>query len=178
LGQSLIIIFQTAPFNNNVITSEDFLNYRAMNSLVRSFVTNLNASDVFLSDVATFIENVIVWNAGLLGMNTTNATSYMLEKMPLPPGVREPSAYHPHVAQVCAERVDLSQFSCRLNMLSNDGIHPCMESLGPRLFANWACLIQCAYRTTLDIRRCESGCHEQFFRLDKPIRGVKFASET
>jgi hypothetical protein len=178
LGQSVIVIFQTAPFNNNVVTSEDLVNFRAMNGLVRTFVTNLNASDVLLSDVETYMENVILWNAGRLGMDITNATSYMLEKIPLPPDEHQTALYHPHVAQVCSERVRPGQFTCRLNMLSNDGIHPCMESLGPRIFANWACLIQCAYRTARNIRRCESGCNEEFFRLVKPIQGVQFANES
>jgi hemerythrin superfamily protein len=74
LGQELIVIFQTAAFNNNVVTSEDLINFRAMNGVVRSFVTKLNASDVLLSDVELYMDNVIEWNAKQLGMDTTNAT--------------------------------------------------------------------------------------------------------
>jgi hypothetical protein len=178
LGQPLVVIFQTAPFNNNVVTSEDLVNFHAMNNVVRSFVTKLNASDVLMSDVETYMENVIEWNAKSLGMDTTNATSFMLEKIPLSPRKPQIALYHPHVAQVCAEPVRRRPIGCRSNMLSNDGIHPCMESLGARIFANWACLIQCAYGTTQNIRQCESGCNNQYFRLDKPLPGVHFVNTT
>jgi hypothetical protein len=50
------------------VTETDLIDFRAMNSLVRSFVTNLNASDVLLSDVATYMENVMEWNAKQLGI--------------------------------------------------------------------------------------------------------------
>ena len=177
LGQSLIVIFQTAPFNNNILTSQDLINFRAMNSLVRSFVTNLNQSDVLLSDVETYMENVIEWNAKQLGMDTINSTSDMLEHLAIPHGSSSPT-HHTHIAQVCSERVPPSNIKCRLNMLSNDGLHPCMETLGPRMFANSACLIQCAYRTTQSIRQCERGCNEKYFRLNIPIQGIQFAKET
>jgi hypothetical protein len=202
LGQPLIFIFQTAPFENNVVTETDLIEFRAMNNLVRSFVTNLNASDVLLSDVATYMENVMEWNAKQLGIiprNTTTPTatttttqtstnsSYVLDRLAVPPphlGMSAPR-FRAHVAQICSEPPPPSQnYTCRFNMLSNDGMHPCMESLGPRMFANTACLIQCAYNDTretsstgsnsspVDIRECERGCNERFFRLDQPLLGV------
>jgi hypothetical protein len=168
LGQELIVIFQTAAFNNNVVTSEDLINFRAMNDVVRSFVTKLNASDVLLSDVELYMYNVIEWNAKQLGMDTTNATSYLLERLAHRPRVGFPQ----HIAQACSERVTPNHRSCQHNMLSSDGMHFCMESLGSRMFANSACLIQCAYDKSRIARDCERGCNEKFFRLVDPIPGI------
>ena len=170
LGQDLIVIFQTAAFNNNVVTGQDLRNFRAMNGIVRSFVTKLNSSDVLLSDVEAYMDNVIEWNAKHLGMDVGNSSTYILERVALVRGNKFPH----HIAQVCSERVPPGSFRCKHNMLSNDGMHFCMESLGSRMFANTACLIQCAYDTSQIVRQCERGCNEKFFRLIDAIPGIEF----
>jgi hypothetical protein len=170
LGQELIVIFQTAPFNNNVVTSEDLINFRVMNGVVRSFVTKLNTSDVLLSDIELYMDSVIEWNAKQLGMDTTNSTSYLLERLAQGPRL----LFTQHIAHVCSERVPRNRRRCRHNMLSIDGMHFCMESLGSRMFANSACLIQCAYNTSQFVRDCERGCNEKFFRLVDPVPGIEF----
>jgi hypothetical protein len=44
-----------------------------------------------------------------------------------------------------------------------------METLGPRLMANWACLIQCAYQGEERVREFERGCNSKYFTLDEPL---------
>lgn len=167
LGKQLVVVFQTAPMNNNIVTSEDLRQFRAMNDLIRSFVVNSNASDVLLSDVEVYMDNVNAWNAQQMGMTTTNSSSYLMEH--LKKGKR--NLPH-HICQVCSEQVPHNSINCKRNLLSKDGMHFCMETLGPRLMANWACLIQCAYQGEFEssrVRECERGCNSKYFTLDEPL---------
>ena len=167
LGKQLVVVFQTAPMNNNILTSEDLRQFRAMNDLIRSFVVNSNSSDVLLSDVEVYMDNVNAWNAQQMGMTTTNSSSYLMEhlkkgKINLP---------H-HICQVCSEQVPHNSINCKRNLLSKDGMHFCMETLGPRLMANWACLIQCAYDQEEGeerVRDCEGVCSSKYLTLDEPL---------
>ena len=77
-----------------------------------------------------------------------------------------------HICQVCSEQVPHNSSSCKRNVLSNDGQHFCMETLGPRLMANWACLIQCAYDQEEGeerVRDCEGVCSSKYLTLDEPL---------
>ena len=159
LGRPLRIIFMTVPINNNIATQKDFDDFRAMNNRIRSFVTNLHSSDVMVSDLEVYMDNIIEWNAKQIGMNTSYPSCFLAERLAMP-------RYGHHVAQVCGERVSINSTSCRYNMLLNDGLHFCTETLGPRLFANWACLLQCTERSSQAIRNCERVCNEMYFTLD------------
>jgi hypothetical protein len=174
LGKQLVVVFQTAPMNNNVVTSEDLRQFRAMNDLIRSFVVKSNASDVLLSDVEVYMDNVNAWNAQQIGTTTTNSSLYLMQHLK---GKR--NLAH-HICQVCSEQVPHNSINCKRNLLSNDGQHFCMETLGPRLTANWACLIQCAYQGEFEsarvqecessrVRECERGCNSKYFTLDEPL---------
>jgi len=56
------------------VTNEDLRKFRA--DLIRSFVINTsNASDVLLSDVEVYMDNVNAGNAQQMGMTTTNSSS-------------------------------------------------------------------------------------------------------
>jgi hypothetical protein len=168
LGKPLTIIFVTVPLNNNVVSNENMTDFRAMNDLVRSFVRDLNDSDVMLSDVEAYIDNVIEWNANMIGMNTSDPSYFIAERLRIPD-----LKYRHHVAAVCSERNSSSMTDCRRNVLLKDGLHFCMESLGPRLYANWACLIQCSFGKSEVLRKCERGCNQKTFYFDVPMTDVK-----
>lgn len=162
LGEPLTIIFMTVPINNNIVTQQDFEDFRAMNNRIRSFVTKLRSSDVLVSDLEVYMDNIIKWNAKQIGMNTSYPSCFLAERL-----VMRRNAHH--VAQVCGERVPINSTSCRKNILLNDGLHFCTETLGPRLFANWACLLQCIERSSQAIRECERACNEVYFTLNDTL---------
>ncbi|KAI2502201.1 hypothetical protein MHU86_12253 [Fragilaria crotonensis] len=168
LGEPLPIIFVTVPLNNNVVTKENMADFRAMNDLVRTFVRDLNASDVLLSDVEAYLDNVIEWNANMIGMDTSDPSYFLAERLRIPD-----LKYRHHVAAVCSERNSSNMTDCQRNMLVKDGLHFCMETLGPRLYANWACLIQCSFGKSEDLRQCELECNKKNFYFDEPMTDVK-----
>jgi hypothetical protein len=142
--------------NNNLITDQDLIRFRAMNNLVISFVKTMNKPDVLLSDIGSYMDNVILWNAKQIGVNVSDPSYFMLSLKPAP---RE--RLGKHISQVCSENVPHLSNYCQRNMISNDGMHFCMESLGPRMFANWACLIQCSFKSSSS--GCQNSCHYKFF---------------
>lgn len=166
LGRPLTIIFLTVPINNNIVTERDLNDFRAMNNRIRSLVAKLNTSDILLSDTEFYMDNIIQWNAKQIGMNTSYPSCFLAERLVMR-GVAH------HVAHVCAEHVPANSTTCRRNMLVNDGVHLCMETLGPRFFANWACLLQCADGSPEALRGCERGCNEVYFDLDNPLASGK-----
>jgi hypothetical protein len=151
LGEKIIIIFLTAPMNNNLITDQDFIRFSAMNDLVRSFALTVNKPNILLSDIESYMNN-----ARQIGMNISDP-SYLSSSLTPEPGEN----FANHIAQVCSENVPHLSKYCQKNMISNDGMHFCMETLGPRMFANWACLIQCSLKSAP--RTCNDSCHERFF---------------
>ena len=139
-----------------------------MNYRIRSFVEYLNASDVLLSDAEVYMDNVIEWNAKQIGTNASYPRCFLEEGLQHERGQK----FGQHVAQVCAEHVPHNSASCRRNMLLFDGIHFCMmESLGPRLYANWACLLQCTESSSQVLREWERGCNEMYFHLNNSVAG-------
>jgi hypothetical protein len=60
---------------------------------------------------------------------------------------------------------------CFFNRISHDGMHWCVESLGPRYSASVACLLGCAYtgnepqHALVELRRCERECNDQVMSL-------------
>ena len=63
--------------------------------------------------------------------------------------------------------------NCIRNKISTDGIHWCIETLGPRYAASIACLLGCVYngegesatKNNDDVRTCERECNDQFMSL-------------
>ena len=72
---------------------------------------------------------------------------------------------------VCAEKPCETEKNCRRNKISTDGIHLCIETLGPRYAASIACLLVCLYhgkgpgKDNRDVRKCERECNDQFMSI-------------
>lgn len=164
------IIFMTTPLNNNVAKAEQWTEFRQMNDRIRSFVSEYNRSSVIprilLSDVELYMDSIIHWNA--VHIKIADIDHY--ERLQLS-GTEE---YAQHIAQVCAQKVNNHNLFCVKNRLMNDGMHFCMETLGPRLIANWACLIQCTENFEFGSKKkeCQNHCHTGFFELPPLITRV------
>ena len=155
------------------------------NQMIREFVKtwdNPDIPNILLMDFGGWIDKLIDTNARLMGMDQT-ASNYTLERL----GCFK--KYPPSVAQVCSTLERRSECSCVRNMMSIDGMHWCMESLGGRIMAGTACLVQCslisveashvegedehqrvdaARRATKKAQlECEQRCNEEFMSLKK-----------
>ena len=124
-----------------------------------------------------------MWNAKLLGLadDTSNSFDEIFTKFRL--GIIRPGEFmSSSEAQVCSKRLNdrdranpRNDTDCVRNMISNDGMHWCMETIGGRLNAGIACLLGCIYNpvdksdtsssTAEDIELCAQSCNDKYMSL-------------
>eukprot|EP00957_Ditylum_brightwellii_P045995 3489095-Ditylum_brightwellii.AAC.2 len=68
------------------------------------------------------------------------------------------------VGQVCGERVSHNSKDCLGNSITHDGMHPCMNIIGPRIAAGLACQLQCEYHMDdpTSSSSCAEACNDQY----------------
>lgn len=185
------VIVLTNHFNNNVRTEQDLKDLRNTNKMIRDTVHMWSGNatlaslipTVMVMDFGAWTDTIIRLNAQLAGYDTTTTSSssssesqnnYTLARL-------GGGKYPPSVAMACADRVDAGSRTCTRNMLTIDGMHWCMESLGGRIVAGLACLLQCSLEVTkrkendddlltdgrvaARLRLCEGECNNRFMSL-------------
>jgi len=130
-------------------------------------------------DFGGWIDKLVDLNAKDMGMDISYA-NYTLERL----GCHK---FAPHVAMACGRLENRTECDCVRNMLSFDGLHWCMESLGGRITAATACLLQCSLLEGPDSeiestgdnssshrsmtkaiqRGCEQRCNDEFMSIGK-----------
>jgi len=159
---------------NNINTTEQLDELRNKRRMMRELVeeswTNSSMPNLLQLDIGDWTDQLTELNAKLIGIN-------ILERLKLK------SKYPPSVAMVCAKMPDSTK-NCPRNMISKDGMHWCMESLGGRYVGGISCLLQCALmmddfnqtttaeETTISdsnqkslIGKCQQRCNDQFMSL-------------
>ena len=168
------VIFMTVPFSNNVKTKQDLKDMDKTNAMIREFCHSWQplvrgVQRVLVHEYGIFTDALLEKNAQAIGINiSTENKEFMLNRLDFPP------AFPVSIAHGCAT-LPHEQSSCHRNFLTRDGMHPCMETIGARLFASLACILGCVYNhedTELDInpdssfvRQCESDCNRRFMTL-------------
>jgi hypothetical protein len=73
---------------------------------------------------------------------------------------------------LCVMNISADPFQCFFNRFSRDGMHWCMETIGPRFSASIACLLGCIYNggsgsqpDVGNVRQCEIECNQKFMSL-------------
>ena len=169
-----VVVFTSMHDCNNILTQKDREEMEHRNRLVSRFARNWTQTHnkdnqkgeggggvhtVYVLDQGRLIDELMEWNARLLGFDTTN-DSYMdveLEK--------RGNKFVLSVGQVCGKRVSHNSKDCIRNAITYDGMHPCMDIIGPRIAAGLACQLQCAYHhhyndITMDDPTSSSSCAE------------------
>ena len=93
-------------------------------------------------------------------------------------GIKSMSEYPPSIPMVCGYHMkepfstknETPSSKCFFNKISIDGMHWCVETLGPYYSANIACLLGCVYnekgpQNSEEIRYCEQECNDHFMTL-------------
>lgn len=115
---------------------------------------------VFVLDSGRLNDELLVWNAELLGFDTsknfTEKKFHFTTKKGV--GVTQTSAH------ICGESFGTDDNTCVHNSITTDGIHWCMNNLGPRYAAGLACQLQCVFPLAEDGWACSEICNERFMR--------------
>ena len=173
-----VVIYVTGHMNNNVRTVEEWDTLRKMNRDVRRFVKDYNSDRhhrkpgqiryVLVADVERYADELFRYNAMELGYNSSDDHQIVADKLN---GHLQPPHAPWKISMCCAERVKPGAPNCIRNNLFNDGLHLCMDTVGFRIEAVLACLIDCAYNSSEDettLRHCERACNDRFMSL-RPI---------
>lgn len=164
------------PFVNNIQNLQDLDDLKSANERLRNFSQRWTAPSsssgngvkhVLVLEFGNFADQLLEWNARLMGYNTSNQ-NYTMDR--LSRGRRKRSIPH-----VCGERPKPGSPDCVANSITLDGMHWCMESIGNRVFAGIACLLGCVHnaphggeeRSADSIHQCESQCNSQFMTLNE-----------
>lgn len=149
-----VVVFTSIHDCNNILTQKDREEMEHRNRLVSRFARNWTQTHnkdnqkgeggggvhtVYVLDQGRLIDELMEWNARLLGFDTINDSYLDVE---LEKGGKN---YALSVGQVCGERVSHNSKDCIRNAITHDGMHLCMNIIGPRIAAGLACQLQCAY---------------------------------
>jgi hypothetical protein len=115
---------------------------------------------MLLLDFGGWIDKLVDLNARQLGMIDTK--DYKLDRL----GCLK---YPPSVATACATLTNRTECTCIRNMISIDGMHWCMESLGGRITAAMACLLRCSLTPKNQHVQCAQRCNDEFMSLKPAI---------
>jgi hypothetical protein len=161
-------IVLTLPLNNNVKTIEQLRELEKVNGMIRELVANYNnlkgksgMRHVLLMDFGKWADELTDLNSRLAGLDKT-ASNYTLKRLGC-------AKFPPSIAMVCAEPpVEDKSCTCIRNLVSIDGLHWCMETIGGRVTAAIACLLRCPLSTDNDedLKTCEMTCNERFMSLE------------
>ena len=157
------IVLMVPSFSNNVVNPKQFQDLRALQQRVIQFAQvdfpsrrrgrDSSVKHVIALRMDRLMEETMEWNARILGLNVTSSglhANVVTEddwRMATLHGLDDQEKeYTQHVAQTCGELPSLNDpQKCKANMFSYDGMHMCMETMGGRVFAGFACLLNCVY---------------------------------
>jgi len=180
LGVQTVII-TTLPLNNNVLDASDWRGINKINEMIRDIaqtwtsVPGKGVQWVLVLEFGDFTNQILWKNAQHLGYNISSqrgggwelsGVDFLLDRLPLPP-----RKWPPSIPMVCAKQPLKDEKNCIRNKISTDGIHWCIETMGPRYAASIACLLGCVYngkgldKNGEDVRKCEQECNEQFMSI-------------
>ena len=190
LGAQTVII-STLPLNNNVATSSDWEGIAKINQMVRDIARDWvqpkpgKVRYVLVQEWGNFTNQILWMNAKHIQMTNSSKPDFSQSKWELPCAdfllkrLSAESFWNPSISMVCAERTfsavnkkNQEVEDCIRNKISRDGVHWCVESLGPRYSASIACLLGCVHNgdapTSQDnsmVRQCEQKCNDQFMSI-------------
>jgi len=203
LGVQTVVI-TTLPLNNNVLDASDWKGIQEINNIVRDIAKTWTATPgqgvqwILVQEFGDFTKQILWKNAQHLGYHMPEngvahqqrdhgwelaGAHFLLDRLPLPK-----RKWPPSIPMVCAEKpLSKLEKNCPRNKISSDGIHWCIETLGPRYAASIACLLGCVYnnegkeardeKDTVDVRKCEQECNDQFMSIT-PVDGRWIGSDT
>ena len=172
-----VVIFTTVGLDNNAIGAEQWSRVEKINEYVHEIASNFKPTSVdgvqwiMVQEWSRFTSAILRENGLSMGYNTSS-NDFFFERL-----VGGETSWAQSVPMVCANRPkDNLHSECKRNKISPDGIHWCVETLGPRFTASIACLLGCAYnerppdrtqRGVSRLKRCERDCNEQFMSLNR-----------
>ena len=173
------VIFTTVGLDNNAITADMWKGVVNINQLIHEVANEWKPPKdgqdgvqyVLVQEFSDFTSKILHENGKHIGYNTTS-NNFFFERL-----VGGSTSWPQSIPMVCANKPkDNLDSECQRNKISPDGIHWCVETLGPRFTASIACLLGCVYNERppdstpeglASVRKCEKDCNDQFMSLKR-----------
>jgi len=173
------VIFTTVGLDNNAITADMWKGVVKINQLIHEVANEWQPPKdgqdgvqyVLVQEFSDFTSKILHENGKHIGYNTTS-NNFFFERL-----VGGSTSWPQSIPMVCANKPkDNLDSECKRNKISPDGIHWCVETLGPRFTASIACLLGCVYNERppesspeglTSVRKCEKDCNDQFMSLKR-----------
>lgn len=199
LGASTIV-FMTVPFTNNVKNDTIMEGVRKINDMIRDIARGWHRGHdtvLLVMEYGAYCNHVIWTNARHLGYDvsaplTADPGAFDREGPRFLQERLKKERWPPSIPMVCARRPppESGGAYCEQNLMFEDGMHFCTETMAARIGAGIACLLGCVYNRKgpetgprrannstqlysegqiLKIRACERQCNEQFLSV-MPIK--------
>ena len=188
------IIISTLPLNNNVVTTSDWQKVTEINHMLRNIARTWNHSEpgkvkyILIQEFGNFTNQILRMNAEHIQMTNTSTPDFTRDGWELSGAefllkrLSAESFWAPSICMVCAQHTyhrmndkNNDVEDCVRNKISRDGIHWCVETVGPRYSASIACLLGCVYNgnepdvnvkeKVVSLRQCEQKCNDKFMSI-------------
>ena len=168
LGVRVVILVSLHFPNENAVRPFSRQELEEKNEMLFNFARNWtqlhgqNESgirSVYILDSGGLNVDLTEWNAHLLGFNDVTRDRVFHFT------TRKGENISKSLAHVCGKYPE-DNGECVGNSITQDGMHFCIHTLGPRYSAAVACQLQCAYSPTVDNEwACSQSCNDRFMRL-------------
>ncbi|KAL7532351.1 hypothetical protein ACHAXR_004578 [Thalassiosira sp. AJA248-18] len=172
------VIFSTVGLDNNAVTPEMWAGVIKINEIIHDVAKSWEPpSDgdgvqwILVQEFSNFTSSILHENGKFIGYDVTS-NKFFFERL-----VGGTTSWPQSIPMVCANKPkDNLDSECKRNKISPDGIHWCVETLGPRFTASIACLLGCVFNGrppetspegSASLRKCEQECNEQFMSLKR-----------
>eukprot|EP00581_Thalassiosira_minuscula_P014380 CAMPEP_0183729158 /NCGR_PEP_ID=MMETSP0737-20130205/29832_1 /TAXON_ID=385413 /ORGANISM="Thalassiosira miniscula, Strain CCMP1093" /LENGTH=398 /DNA_ID=CAMNT_0025961283 /DNA_START=213 /DNA_END=1407 /DNA_ORIENTATION=+ len=172
-----VVIISTVGLDNNAITSDMWAGIGKINEFVhdvaREWKPPSDGEDgvkwVMVQEFSNFTSSMLYENGKHIGYDTSS-NDFFFERL-----VNGETSWAQSIPMVCSNIPKNNENSeCKRNKISPDGIHWCVETIGPRFTASISCLMGCVFNErppdttpegTESLRKCEKECNERFMTL-------------
>ena len=173
------VIFSTVGLDNNAIDKDLWAGVVKINELIhevaREWKPPQEGEDgvqwVLVQEFSNFTSQILYENGKFMGYDTSS-NKFFFERL-----VGGTTNWPQSIPMVCANKPkDNKDSECKRNLISPDGIHWCVETIGPRFTASIACLLGCVFNERPpdtspegreSMKTCEQRCNEQFMTLKR-----------
>mmetsp|Transcript_10115 Transcript_10115/g.18239 ORF Transcript_10115/g.18239 Transcript_10115/m.18239 type:complete len:473 (+) Transcript_10115:58-1476(+) len=171
------VVFSTVGLDNNAITSDLWAGVEKINEIVhdvaRSWEPPSDGEDgvkwILVQEFSNFTSAMLRENGKHIGYDVSS-NDFFFER--LKGGT---TSWPQSIPMVCSNiPKDNLESDCERNKISPDGIHWCVETIGPRFTASIACLLGCVFNERPpetspegleSVRKCEQECNDRFMSL-------------
>ena len=185
-GVTFVLVQDMAAFTNGILwMNANHLGYNVSASIMKQQAEQGAHSDWDIESLNFLLHRLHMKGIGSWKFNPSISMVCNTAPICIPRIITLPngtSIDFERISNLCEMNITADPSQCFYNRFSRDGMHWCVETIGPRYSASIACLLGCVYNDDMDkeyetgpndkkdniissIRQCETECNQKFMSL-------------